>query len=50
MNNCDLIGMAWADRISFEEIKKRTGFQKKKLSQLWERNLKKKAIYYGERE
>ena len=35
MNNIkktpDLIGMAWSDKISFEEIKKKQNFLKKKL-------------------
>ena len=34
MSNYDLIGMAWADRISFEEIKKKTGFNEKELLKL----------------
>ena len=29
MSNEEIIGMAWADRISFEEIKKKTGLNEK---------------------
>ena len=42
MNNYDLIGMAWEDRISFEEIKKKTGFSEKEVIATMRRNLKKK--------
>ena len=42
MSNYDLIGMAWADRISFEEIKKKTGFSEKEVIATMRRNLKKK--------
>jgi len=31
MSNHDIIGMAWADRISFEEIKKKTGLSEKEV-------------------
>ena len=43
MNNYDLIGMAWADRISFEEIKKKTGFSEKEVIATMRRKLKKKS-------
>ena len=43
MNNYDVIGMAWADRISFEEIKKKTGFSEKEVIATMRRNLKKKS-------
>ena len=43
MNNYDLIGMAWADRISFEEIKKKTGFSEKEVIETMRRKLKKKS-------
>jgi len=43
MNNYDLIGMAWEDRISFEEIKKKTGFSEKEVIATMRRNLKKKS-------
>ena len=35
--------MAWADRISFEEIKKKTGFSEKEVIQLMRKNLKRKS-------
>ena len=50
MDNYDLIGMAWADKISFEEIKKKTGCSEKEVITTMRKNLKKKAIYYGENE
>ena len=31
MRDDDLIGMAWAGRISFEEIKKKTGLSEKEI-------------------
>ena len=43
MPNDDVIGMAWADRISFEEIKKRTGLSEKEVIQIMRRNLKRKS-------
>ena len=43
MNNYDVIGMAWADRISFEEIKKKTGFSEKEIIATMRRKLKKKS-------
>ena len=43
MSNDDIIGMAWADRISFEEIKKRTGLSEKEVIQIMRRNLKRKS-------
>ena len=43
MNNCDLIGLAWADRISFEEIKKKTGFSEKEVITTMRKNLKRKS-------
>ena len=46
MNNYDLIGMAWADKISFEEIKKRTGFSEKEVIAVMRRKLKKDNLYY----
>ena len=35
--------MAWADRVSFEEIKKRTGLSEKEVIAVMRRNLKKKS-------
>ena len=43
MPNDDVIGMAWADRISFEEIKKKTGLNEKEVIKIMRKNLKKKS-------
>ncbi len=43
MFNEDLIGMAWADRISFEEIKKKTGFSEKEVIKIMRKSLKRKS-------
>ena len=43
MDNYDLIGMAWAYIISFEEIKKKTGFSEKEVIATMRRKLKKKS-------
>ena len=43
MSNYDVIGMAWADRISFEEIKKRTGLNEKEIIKIMRTNLKRKS-------
>jgi uncharacterized protein (TIGR03643 family) len=43
MSNHDIIGMAWADRISFEEIKKKTGLSEKEVVKIMRKNLKKKS-------
>ena len=45
MRNDDLIGMAWADRISFEEIKKKTGLSEKEVIKIMRSNLKKKSYF-----
>ena len=39
----DIIGMAWSDRVSFEEIKKKTGYTEKEVIQLMRKNLKRKS-------
>tara|TARA_Y100000590_G_scaffold439218_1_gene562944 strand:- start:951 stop:1157 length:207 start_codon:yes stop_codon:yes gene_type:complete len=39
----DIIGMAWRDRISFDEIKKKTGFSEKEVIKLMRKKLKKKS-------
>ena len=39
----DVIGMAWADRISFEEIKKKTGLTEKEVIKIMRKNLKRKS-------
>ena len=43
MLNNDVIGMAWADRISFEEIKKKTGLSEKEVIRIMRSNLKRKS-------
>ena len=43
MYNYDVIGMAWADRISFEEIKKKTGLSEKEVIKIMRSNLKRKS-------
>ena len=39
----EVIGMAWSDKVSFEEIKKRTGLSEKEVIQIMRRNLKRKS-------
>ena len=39
----DVIGMAWSDRISFEEIKKKTNLSEKEVIVIMRKNLKKKS-------
>ena len=39
----DIIGMAWADKISFDEIKKKTGFSEKDVINIMRRTLKKNS-------
>ena len=43
MSNYDVIGMAWADRISFEEIRKKTGLNEKEVIKIMRKNLKRKS-------
>ena len=43
MSDDDVIGLAWADRISFEEIKKKTGLNEKEVIKIMRSNLKKKS-------
>ena len=43
MSYNDVIGMAWADRISFEEIKKKTGLREKEVIKIMRTNLKRKS-------
>ena len=43
MPNHDAIGMAWGDRISFDEIKKKTGLNEKEVIKLMRKKLKKKS-------
>ena len=39
----EIIGMAWSDRISFEEIKKKTGLNEKEIIKIMRQNLKRKS-------
>ena len=39
----DVIGMAWSDNISFEEIKKKTGLSENEVISIMRKNLKKSS-------
>ena len=39
----EVIEMAWSDKISFEEIKKKTGFSEKEVITTMRKNLKRKS-------
>ena len=39
----EVIGMAWSDRISFEQIKKKIGLSEKEVISIIRKNLKKKS-------
>ena len=43
VNIDDVIGMAWSDKISFEEIKKRTGLKEAEVISIMRNNLKKNS-------
>ena len=43
INIDDVIRMAWSDRISFEEIKKKTNLSEKEVIVIMRKNLKKKS-------
>ncbi|MAJ22888.1 MAG: TIGR03643 family protein [Candidatus Pelagibacter sp. TMED64] len=43
MNIDNIISMAWSDKISFEEIKKRTNLSEKQVISIMRKNLKKKS-------
>ena len=43
MYDNDIIGMAWSDRVSFEEIKKKTGVSEKEVIKIMRKSLKKKS-------
>ena len=45
----EVIGMAWSDKISFEEIKKKTGLMEKEVISIMRKNLKKKKLCYLEK-
>ena len=40
----EVIGMAWSDKISFEEIKKKTGRNEKEVISVMRKNLKKRRF------
>ena len=42
-NSFDIIGMAWSDKISFDEIKKKTGFCEKEVIGIMRKTLKKNS-------
>ena len=42
-NDYDIIGMAWSDKISFDEIKKKTGFSEKEVISIMRKTLKKNS-------
>ena len=44
MSNNDIIAMAWKDRTSFDEIKKKTGLNEKEVIKLMRKKLKKKIL------
>ena len=39
----DVIGMAWSDKISFEEIKKKTGLNENEVISIMRKHLKKSS-------
>ena len=39
----EVIGMAWSDKVSFEEIKKKIGITEKEVIYIMRKNLKKKS-------
>ncbi len=41
--NLDVIGMAWSDKISFDEIKQKTGLIEKDIIKIMRRTLKKSS-------
>ena len=43
MNTDNIISMAWSDKISFEEIKKRTNLSEKQVISIMRKNLKKRS-------
>ena len=42
-NELDIIGMAWSDKISFEEIKKKAGLSENEVIGIMRKSLKKKS-------
>ena len=47
INIDDVIGMAWSDRISFEEIKKKTNLCEKEVIVIMRKYFKKRVMCYG---
>ena len=45
-NPFDIIGMAWSDKISFEEIRKKTGYTEKEVINIMRKTLKKKKLHF----
>jgi len=43
MKELDVIGMAWSDKIPFEEIKKKTSFSEKEVIAIMRKTLKKNS-------
>ena len=43
INIDDVIGMDWSDRITFEEIKKKTNLSEKEVIAIMRKNLKKRS-------
>jgi len=43
INNFDIIGMVWSDKISFEKIKKKTGLLEKEVISIMRKALKKNS-------
>ena len=41
----EVIGMAWSDKVSFEEIKKKIGLTEKEVISIMRKNLKNKKLY-----
>ena len=42
-NSFDVIGMAWSDKISFDEIKKKTAYSEKEVIKIMRKTLKKNS-------
>jgi uncharacterized protein (TIGR03643 family) len=42
-NNLDIIGMAWSDKVSFDEIKKKTELSEKEVISIMRKTLKKNS-------
>ena len=42
-NELDIIGMAWSDKISFDEIKKKSGYSEREVIKIMRKTLKKNS-------